>query len=58
MKIIESMSQVIELNGQLSDCIIEVTENIYDNKILNLFEELARLFNKKNIQDLDKGEMK
>lgn len=58
MKIIESMSQVIELNGRLSDCIIEVTENIYDNKILNLFEELARLFNKKNIQDLDKGEMK
>ena len=38
---------IIELNGLLTDCIIDITENIYDDKILNLFEELSYNFYEK-----------
>ena len=38
---------IIELNGLLTDCIIDVTDNVYDGKILFLFEELSHNFYEK-----------
>lgn len=38
---------IIELNGLLTDCIIDITNDIYDDKILNLFEDLSNNFYEK-----------
>ena len=52
----KSTFSVFELNGILADAIIEVTEDIFNNDILNLFEKVARIFETKitsTIQELD-----
>lgn len=48
---------LMTLNGMLADSIIEVTENIEDNRLLNLFEQIAENFQDKvssKIQELEK----
>lgn len=50
---------LIEINGMLTDCIIEVTQDVEDNKVLALFEEVSNMFADKVVtvlQKLDKGE--
>ena len=45
---------IFELNGRLTDCIIEVTENIDDNNILKLFETLSQKFYEANLAEMKK----
>lgn len=48
----EKNFNVLKLNDRLADCIIKVTENIFDSDTLKLFEDLAREFYSENLKIL------
>ena len=45
---------IFELNGMLTDCIIEVTYDIWDIKITNLFEKVSQKFYEKLLEKTKK----
>lgn len=49
---IERYADIYELNDMLTDCIIDVTYDVYDMETLNLFERVSQKFYEKLLEKI------